>query len=130
MMANTKPTCTVLAVDDDPQVLRQISDFLKPNFNVLTTRDSQRAIEWLRKDASIVVLIVEQILSSGLGLELLETARNTRPEIRRVLITRYCDLPSIVHGLHNGAIQRTISKPITQAELTAALGAAMHRASA
>jgi DNA-binding NtrC family response regulator len=130
MMANTKPTCTVLAVDDDSQVLRQISDFLKPNFNVLTTRDSQRAIEWLQKDPSIVIIIVEQILRSGLGVELLETVRKTRPEIHRVLITRYCDLPSIVHGLHNGAIQRTISKPITHAELTATLAPAIHRASA
>lgn len=121
-MGNSKASCTVLVVDDDQQVLHQLTDLLQPTFKVLSTRDQHRAVEWLQKDISIGIIIVEQILRGGLGMEILETAQKLRPEIRRVLITRYCDLSSIVQGLHNGAVHRTISKPILHAELSSAIG--------
>ena len=40
---------------------------------------------------------------------------------RRILMTTYHDLPSIVAGLHSGAIERLVQKPFTAAELMAAI---------
>jgi ActR/RegA family two-component response regulator len=44
-----------------------------------------------------------------------------RPDARRVLLTTYNDLASIVQGLHSGAIDRLVQKPFTPADLMLAI---------
>ena len=68
-----------------------------------------------------VVDACETIGRTASGVSLLETARSCRPSARRILMTTYHDLPSIVAGLHSGAIERLVQKPFSAAELMAAI---------
>ena len=52
---------------------------------------------------------------------MLETAQRHAPDARRVLLTTYHDLASIVDGLHSGAIEKLVQKPFTVGELLSAI---------
>jgi DNA-binding NtrC family response regulator len=129
-MGITNPICKVIVVDEDAQSLNQISELLGRQFKVMTSRDPRIALNWLETDLSVGIIIVEQVLRSGFGINLLQTAKNLRPEVRRVLITRYCDMGAIVQGLHSGVVNQTISKPILHSELLRAVANPSSRMSA
>ncbi len=120
-MANAQRR-TLIAGEDGREALNHLSQVLGDHYNVLATCDPRRALGWLENDSSVTVIVVEQVLKSGLGLDILESAKVLRPDVRRVLITRYSDLSGIVQGLHSGAINRMISKPLLRGELAAAVG--------
>lgn len=121
---------SVIAVEDDARVLDQISAALDATHVVLGTSDVGRALAWLENDVTIAAIIAGQTLRANGGLELLRSAQKLRPAARRILITNYEDLSSIVAGLHCGAVQRTIAKPINPRELVALVRMAPAAASA
>jgi DNA-binding NtrC family response regulator len=108
---------SIVAVDDDVRTLDRISMILDSAFVVLATADPNRALSWLQTDTTVGAVVVGQTLRNGKGLELLKAAQKLRPDARRILIASYSDLAGLVDGLHTGAIERTISKPIDAAEL-------------
>jgi thioredoxin reductase (NADPH) len=112
---------SLIVLDEDAEIVRQINHLLGRVFRILSTPDPKVAVRWLESDRSIKVLIVDQSFRGVSGLEILDQARTLRPDIRRILITRYDDLSSIVQGLHSDAVNRTISKPLDRTELVAAL---------
>ena len=128
----------LLALDGDDAILRTISQVAAPYFQVMTTRDPRKLLGWLENYKHVDAIVTEHVLQTSHGVALLESARQMRPEARRVLLTTYHDLPSIVAGLHSGAIQHLVQKPFNPTELLAAVlpegsavpGAAQHRASA
>lgn len=128
----------LIALDGDDLVLRTIAQIAAPYFHVLTTRDPRKLLGWLENYKHVDAVVTEHVLQTSHGVALLESARQMRPDARRVLLTTYHDLPSIVAGLHSGAIQHLVQKPFTPTDLLAAVlpegatipGAAQHRASA
>lgn len=108
---------SIIAVDNDSRSLDRIRIILDSTHVVLGTSDPKRAVAWLQNDTTISAVIVAQALPNGASLELLRRAQELRPNARRILIASYADLAQFVDGLHSGAIQRTISKPIDAAEL-------------
>ena len=116
-----KPEQSLIAVDDDAESLRELTRFLGNYYSVFATRDPRRAIEQLEKDPSVSVFIVEQFLPSGPGVDLLENVKILRPKVKRILLTKFSDLSGIISGLHSGAINRMISKPLQRSELAVAL---------
>ena len=108
---------SIVAVDDDVRTLDRISMILDSAFVVLATADPNRALSWLQNDTTVAAVVVGQSLRNSKGLELLKVAQKLRPDARRILIASYSDLAGFVDGLHTGAIERTISKPIDATEL-------------
>jgi two-component system response regulator RegA len=117
------PTRTrkIILLDGDEPLMRQVSRVFGGGFIVLHVRNARRAIGLIESDPQIEVLITEQVMRSGDGVELLETVRTLRPHVRRVMVTSYSDLSSIVAGLHSGAIQSLVQKPANDAELLIAV---------
>jgi DNA-binding NtrC family response regulator len=115
------PKPTLLALDGDDAVLRTIAEIAAPWFQVLTTRDPRKLLAWLENHRRIDAIVTEHVLQTSHGVALLESARVMRPEARRVLLTTYHDLPSIVAGLHCGAIQQLVQKPFNPTELLTAV---------
>ena len=126
----------LLALDGDEAVLKMIARLASAYYEVRATRDPVRWLGWLQGSENVAVVITEHVLRNSNGVTLLETARTTRPNARRVLMTSYHDLAGIVAGLHSGAIERLVQKPFTRAELMTAIlpestpASASHRASA
>jgi len=111
----------LIALDQDDTVLRQVSRVFGGTFLVVQVRNPSRAIGLLDIDASIRAIVTEQVMRTADGVELLETVRTRRPDIRRVMLTTYTDLASIVAGIHSGAIQCLVQKPASDSELFAAV---------
>jgi len=108
---------SIVAVDNDVRTLDRIKMILDSTHTVLATGDPTRALTWLQHDATVAAIVVVHDLPGGKAMGLLEAARKFRPEARRIVIANYSDLAQFVEGLHTGAIQRTISKPIDPIEL-------------
>lgn len=102
-------------------MLRQISELLARHAEVMITTDSRKAMGWLEKNSSVVGLLVGDTVRGEAGVDVLKAARQLKPQVRRVLITGYADLPGIVEGLHSGVIDRLLSKPLVPSELSAAV---------
>jgi DNA-binding NtrC family response regulator len=132
------PKHHLLALDGDELVLRTIAQVAAPYYQVLTTRDPRKLLGWLENYKHVDAIVTEHVLQTSHGVALLESARTMRPGARRVLLTTYHDLPSIVAGLHTGAIQHLVQKPFDPPGLLAAIlpegtpipGVVEHRASA
>ena len=111
----------LIVLDGDDAVLKTISRIAGPYYQVRTTRDSRTLLGWMQESAPVDVIVTEHVLRTSSGVALLDTARSCRPSARRVLMTTYHDLASIVTGLHSGAIERLVPKPFTSAEFLAAI---------
>jgi DNA-binding NtrC family response regulator len=112
---------TVILIDEDRAAMAQFAQLIGPTYLVRTTSLTDQALNWLENDLSVSCIIAEQTLKKARGLELLKQARAARPEVRRVLATRYSDLTEIVQGVHGGIINRIIAKPYAAAEIQYAL---------
>lgn len=111
----------IIAVDEDTRMLRQISELLTRHCEVLITTDPRKAMGWLESNSGVAGILVGEQVRGEAGVQMLKTARELRPEVRRVLITGYADLPVIVDGIHAGIIDRLLSKPLVPSELSAAV---------
>lgn len=112
---------TIIAVDEDTRMLRQISELLAHHAEVMITTDSRKAMGWVENNRSVVGILAGETVRGESGVELLRAAYQLKPEIRRILITGYADLPAIVQGLHSGVIDRLLSKPLVPTEVSAAV---------
>ena len=107
----------IIYLDNDDPTARQVSRVFGGAFHVLHVQNPRRMIGLLETDPTIAAVITEQVLRCGNGVELLESVRTLRPQVRRVMLTGYADLASIVVGLHSGAIQCLLHKPVGDADL-------------
>jgi two-component system response regulator RegA len=111
----------IILLDNEDPVARQVSRVFGGAFIVVNVQNPRTVIGLLETDDSIVAVIAEQVLRCGAGVDLLETVRSFRPQVRRVMLTGYSDLAAIVVGLHSGAVQCLLHKPAGDGELLAAV---------
>jgi ActR/RegA family two-component response regulator len=115
----------LLALDEDEATLAQVSRVVSGHFSVVQLKSPSRAVGLLEADPMIEVFITEHVMRFGNGVELLETCRTMRPDVRRVMLTNYSDLAGILLGLHSGAIQHLVQKPASDHELLHAIAPAL-----
>ena len=111
----------LLALDGDDATLRAVAETAAPYYQAHVTRDPRKFLAWLENVEHVGAVVAEHVLRQSTGLALLDATRKLRPQARRVMITTYHDLASIVAGLHSGAIERLVPKPFTPAEFLAAI---------
>ena len=111
----------ILVLDDDQAVLAQVGRLFSAYYAIIQIGNPMRAMALIETDRSVCVFVTEQVMRFGNGVELLESARTLRPEVRRVMLTTYSDLAGIVSGLHSGAIQHLVQKPASDVELITAV---------
>ena len=111
----------LLALDGDDATLRAVAETAVPYYQARVTRDPRKFLAWLENVEHVGAVVAEHVLRQSTGLALLDATRKLRPHARRVMITTYHDLASIVAGLHSGAIQHLVQKPFAPADLLAAI---------
>ena len=75
-------------------------------------------------------VIVEQSGGSKVFLESLQNLQAAHPKLRRVVVSDSSDLFSVIDGLHTGAIDAVVYRPIEPRQLHAAVFAEMATAAA
>ena len=109
----------ILAVDDDPQVLRAVERDLRRNYareyRVLRADSGQSALDTLEKVQErgdpVALLLADQRMPRMSGVEFLEKAREMFPDAKRALLTAYADTDAAIRAINNRVLDYYLQKP-------------------
>ena len=110
---------SVLVVDDETEVLDSVFNLLRLKYRVITCKSGVRALEILRSDVEIHVIMSDQRMPEMTGVELLRLAKEIRPESTRLLFTAYADIRTVIDAINQGHVFRYLTKPWDSEELEA-----------
>ena len=115
----------VLAVDDDPQTLRQVRDVLaKGGYEPIVTADPQEAIRLMESERPQLVLL-DLVFPDTDGIELMQDIFDIS-EVPVIFLTAYGRDLNIERAFERGATDY-MAKPFSPTELTARIRAALRR---
>src|SRR5581483_810304 len=124
--AGKPPAARVLAVDDDPDVLEVVRQFLgMDGHRVATASGGQEALDRLRSDHFDLV-ITDLAMPEMNGGELATAIKLQTPNVPIILLTGFADTME-VQGDHPKAVDLVLGKPITQAALRKAIDLVLHK---
>lgn len=110
---------TILAVDDDPQVLNAVYSDLRRRFadryRIVRASGGEAALEALReiqaRGDAVALILSDQRMPDMNGVELLEQAKELFPEARRVLLTAYADTEAAIKAINAVRLDYYLLKP-------------------
>ena len=109
----------VLAVDDDPHVLRAIRRDLRSEyvdrFRILGASSAEEALTVLdsleQRNQDPALFLVDQRMPKMTGVEFLEEAVSRFPDARRVLLTAYADTEAAITAINKIRLDYYLMKP-------------------
>ena len=101
---------TILAVDDEPDILIALEDLFEDSYRVLTTPRPAEALEILRAEPDIAVVLSDQRMPGLTGDALLAEVR-TFHDAQAILLTGYADITAVIAALNSGGIVGYVTKP-------------------
>ena len=124
----------ILVIDDDPQVLAMIENFLRRSgYVVETVSDGQAALKRLRIEASregceLALVLCDLKMQDMDGLRILEEVKELCPDAVFCLVTGHATIDSAVAALRNG-VYDYLTKPLDLDDLLSTVQRALeHRA--
>jgi response regulator RpfG family c-di-GMP phosphodiesterase len=112
----------ILYVDDDENLLSGVKRRLH-GFDLRTEVDPRKALELLREDKSLSVIVSDLRMPGIDGFALLRSAQDIVPDATRILLTGHADLDTAKRAVNEGSVFRFLTKPCASEELGAALRA-------
>lgn len=101
---------TILAVDDEPDILVALEDLFEDEYEIRTTTSPAEALGILRANSEIAVIVSDQRMPGMTGDQLLAEARAFH-DAQAILLTGYADLSAVVAALNRGGITGYVTKP-------------------
>jgi len=126
MSDGTAGVGTILAVDDEPDILIALEDLFEDSYRVLTTSRPAEALEILRAEPDIAVVLSDQRMPELTGDALLAEAR-TFHDAQAILLTGYADITAVIAALNRGGIVGYVTKPWDAALLRSTVRQAFER---
>lgn len=117
---------TILAVDDEPDILVALEDLLEDEYRVLTASRPEAALEILKAEPDVAVIVSDQRMPGMTGDALLARARGLS-DAQTILLTGYADLSAVTSALNRGGITGYVTKPWDAGLLRGAVRAAYER---
>lgn len=108
----------LLVVDDEPLALKYFERTFGEQYRIHTTPSVEEAVILLETHgAKIGVVVSDQRMPGGSGLDLLTHVRGRFPETVGILTTAYSDVEVLVRAINSGAVFSFVSKPWNLDEL-------------
>ena len=107
-------THTILIVDDEENNLLALTELLSKDYEILTAKDGQEALEFIQKDDNperIHLIISDQRMPRLTGVEFLEKTVSTIPRTIRIILTGFTDIEAIIDSINRACIYKYINKP-------------------
>ncbi|HEY2856513.1 MAG TPA: FAD-dependent oxidoreductase [Gemmatimonadaceae bacterium] len=109
----------LLAVDDDPEVLRAVDRDLRrryaDKYRVVRAESGASAINALRtfgeRGDPIAMVVADQRMPEMTGVELLQQTLRLVPDAKRVLLTAYADTDAAIDAINKARIDNYLLKP-------------------
>ncbi|MEI9941947.1 MAG: PAS domain-containing protein [Pseudomonadota bacterium] len=108
----------VLLVDDEAQILTALEDLLGDQYTVLTSKTPERALELVKEDHQIAVVITDQRMPHMSGDEFLRRVA-ARSHAIGIMVSGFADLPSVLRAVNEGKIFAYVTKPWDEQDLLA-----------
>lgn len=112
---------TMLAVDDEPDILQAIAAYLEatvPGLKVVTAASGAAALEQLEQDVPDIVLSDYKMPGMS-GLDLLAQVAKRHPRVPLLLMTAYADAGLAMRALHEARVRQFFTKPVDPQRLLA-----------
>lgn len=120
-MTAALPAWTVLAVDDEPNILAALRRlFRTTGWRVLTAGHADEALKLLATEP-INAVLSDMHMPGMDGVQLLERVAQGWPDAARLLLTGQADLGSTIDAINRGRLHRYITKPWNDDELVLTL---------
>ena len=116
-----KATCSVLTIDDDPEILQALRALLREEgFNVLSTTSGPKGLDMLRYGGrDIRIVLLDYNMPQLNGAETLKHLRSIAPQAKVIALTGV-NLNLLPESFREG-VERFIPKPFRTAELVATI---------
>ncbi len=111
----------VLFVDDDDRTLNAFKFSLQRTFNIVTANDPTEALDVVRNESNIAVVVSDFKMPEMDGVTFLMQVRDISPHTVRILLTGQANTEVAARGVNQGQIFRFLTKPCTRATLSDAL---------
>ena len=115
----TEPRPVILAVDDEPEVLRAVQRDLRAHYastyQILGATGGQEAIDTLRelslRGSPVALILADQRMPRITGIDVLRTSLEKFPEAKRALLTAYADTEAAISAINDVGLDHYIMKP-------------------
>lgn len=110
----------IMVVDDEDAHLSSMESMLSDDYNIITARDGQEALDMIEKMESpenISLIISDQRMPKLTGIELFEKLLYILPKTIRIILTGYLDIPVIIDAVNKTQIYQFIQKPFEPEDL-------------
>ena len=117
---------TLLAVDDEPDILDFLERVFRKQYTVQRADDAAQALARLAT-GPVALLVTDQRMPGMSGLDLLERVAADHPDTTRVLLSGFSDLPEITQAAEAGLVHAYVVKPVESIRLREAVDEAIAR---
>jgi PAS domain S-box-containing protein len=117
---------TILVVDDEPDILVALEDLFEAEYRVLKATTPLQALEILRREPNVAIIISDQRMPEMQGDEFLARARGLS-NAESILLTGYADLKAVIGAVNNGRIMAYVPKPWDSTTLSSMVASAYER---
>ena len=117
----------ILLVDDEPNLLAALQRALHKQFAIETAVGGAAALEVLRKNPLISVIVSDMRMPEMNGIEFLVKVKEESPDVVRMMLTGNADQHTAVNAINEGNIFRFLNKPCSPEKLAEALNAGIRQ---
>jgi len=107
----------MLVVDDEPDNLDLLYRTFRRDFNVLKADSGAAALDILRSEGEVAVIISDQRMPEMKGTEFLSKTVPDFPDTVRIILTGFTDVEDLVDAINSGQVYKYITKPWDPDEL-------------
>jgi len=119
---------TILVVDDEQENLRTYEEILHDmDYHVLSQPDGGSALELLRDDTAVDLIITDYRMPGMNGIEFITELRRSRPFVPVIMITAYGNIETYLHSVSLGVFEY-VHKPVKKEEFERIVQHALHEA--
>ena len=118
---------TLLFVDDEPNVLKSMERQLRKRFTVLTAAGGDSALQLLKEQGPVAVIISDMRMPGMDGIQLLAKVKDLYPDIVRIMLTGNADQETAIEAVNTGHIFRFLTKPCSTSVLVTSLALALRQ---
>jgi diguanylate cyclase (GGDEF)-like protein len=106
----SKYKCSILVVDDEQSILDTLKMLLCPEFEILTA-DSADAAQQHFVERDIDIILTDQKMPRGSGVQLLEWVKENHPKTIRLMMTGFAELEETINAINKSQVFRFLLKP-------------------
>lgn len=115
----TKARPAILAIDDEPEVLRAVQRDLRSRYSdtyqILGATGGQEAIDTLKelalREAPLALILADQRMPGVTGVDVLRESLSIFPDAKRALLTAYADTDAAISAINDVGLDHYIMKP-------------------